>query len=217
MKYISLRFSRRIAVSLVILYLVSLLVALSSTLGINRITRELNDLYYQHFQPTIILGSITESLYQQHNKIEELLLAPDLLTNNILNKQIVLDNGHIDSLFQEFTHFMRVRGEDALLKEFETDLSLYRKQYHVIMKLKSNDEQDSAYHYLKNTLSKTFINTVDPLHKLTNSEKRAGLLLYKDAEKSAYYIKLVSFMVIGINLLLAISLGIYLAINILNR
>lgn len=203
------KISRRLVTAFIVLSAISLIVALSSMLGINTITNSFKDLYSQRMMPAIVLGQITEQLYLHQTLVEEF---PNTNQKAIVTNNIKVSSKRVDSLLNVFTHYMRIRGEMELIKAFEIDLKNYRKVESKFLASEVNAQEINFQ-----PLDSAFQITVEPLHMLLAKEREAGLQLYQDAEAQATRIKVSSYVTLGIDLLLAAILAIYLSINLLNR
>lgn len=194
----------KVALALGIIFLVIVLANWFVNYNIGQVGGQFRSVYEDRLIPALDISAITERNYRTHILLEEHILAKDRSEKENLQRQIERNQQEIDSIVVKVEGTYLTKQEGIDLKEFkEAQQNFVTVQAAIISLSKSNKEQEARNAY--STLGKaSFQDLLVPLHALSQLQESVGHDLYASAGKSINMIKVLSYLVIGMAVIISL-------------
>jgi len=163
--------------------------------------------YQDRLVPALDISAMLERYYQNRMLLEEHILLQEPHEQQRLEKQISRNLVQIDSLNAKFeaTYLTRQEGQD--LKSYKAAITrLTRVQAH-ILELSRRGEATAALTLYRSQGQEAFLALLKPLHALNQLQEEVGQQLYAAADRQVKTLKILSYLVIGMAVFLALLVG----------
>lgn len=194
----------KIAIALGAIFLVIVLANWFVNYNVSQISGQFRSVYEDRLVPALDISAITELNYKNHMLLEEHILSNDQPTKEILQLQIARNQQEIDSIVIKFeaTYLTKQEGQD--LRDYKkAQIQLIAIQKTILDLSVRNNAVTAKNTY--NTLGKEkFQELLGPLHALSQLQETVGHELYASADRSINAIRILSYLVIGMAVIISL-------------
>ncbi len=197
----------KIALAFAAIFVIIVLANWFVSYTMERVGRNFQSVYQDRLVPSLDISEILERFYQNRMLLEEHIMAEDPALHPGLQQHIVANTQTIDSLATKFEHTYLVD------KELE-ELAAYKKQFGKlvqvqdrILSLSAQGNKAEAQNLYRTSGQEAFQGLLEPLHALIRVQGDVGQELYQSADRSVKMLKVLSYLVIGLAVIVALIVG----------
>ncbi|WP_242928160.1 MCP four helix bundle domain-containing protein [Pontibacter vulgaris] len=172
-----------------------------------RVSRNFQSVYQDRLVPSLDISQILERYYQNRMLLEEHVMAEDHSLQTSLQQRIFANTKTIDSLAAKFGNTYLV---DKELQELATYKAQFERLVNVqdqILYLSAQGKKAEAKQLYRSEGQEAFQDLLVPLHALIRVQGDVGQELYQSADRSVKMLKVLSYLVIGLAVIVALIVG----------
>jgi len=173
----------------------------------DRVSRNFQSVYQDRLVPSMDISDMLERYYQNRMLLEEHILATSANTQDSLQLLIVANTKAIDSLVTKFEATYLVDKELKELAMYKTQFAGLVKVQDNILALSINGDKAAARKLYRTEGYTAFQKLLEPLHALIKVQGNVGQELYTSADKSVKLLKALTYLVIGLAVIIALIVG----------
>jgi hypothetical protein len=197
----------KIALAFAAIFVIIVLANWLVSFTMERVSRNFQSVYQDRLIPSMEISEILERYYQNRMLLEEHVMADDTTAYAGLKQRIATNTQTIDLLVDKFEHTYLVD------KELE-ELATYKKQFanlvlvqDKILNLSADGNKAEAKQLYRAEGQEAFQDQLVPLHALIRVQGDVGQELYQSADRSVKMLKVLSYLVIGLAVIVALIVG----------
>lgn len=194
----------KIALAMGVIFLVIILAYWFVTYSAAQVSGHFKSVYEDRLVPALDISAITEHNYKNHMLLEEHILSAETKEKVKLQAEMQRNQEAIDSLVVKF-------AATFLTQQEARDLQKYKQAQKGLLAVQNSILDLSNAHKLEtatstyNTLGKEkFRQLLEPLHALSQVQETVGHELYASAGRSITTIKVLSYLIIGMAVVIAL-------------
>ncbi|MFD2244867.1 MCP four helix bundle domain-containing protein [Pontibacter ruber] len=202
-----IRQREKLALALGSVFVIIILANWFVSYSIGEVNKQFRSVYQDRLVPSLDISQMLERYYQNRMYLEEHVLTGSIAEKDSIRQLLSSNTRAIDSLVQKFE-------STYLIEQESTDLANYKVQFAALVRIQEQVMQLSraGNHPAALQLSHTkghaaFQNLLVPLHNLIEVQGEVGQELYESAERNVKTLKILSYLVIGLAVLLALIVG----------
>ncbi|MDX5420712.1 MAG: MCP four helix bundle domain-containing protein [Hymenobacteraceae bacterium] len=175
--------------------------------SMSQVSGQFKSVYQDRLVPALDISAILERYYQNRMLLEEHIIAGDPAEQAQLEKQIKTNLHEIDSLHAKFEATYLTNQESKDLHIYKAAIGGLTKVQNETLELSRRGDKAAAITLYKTQGNETFQELLRPLHALSQLQEQVGHELYASADRQMKSLKVLSYMVIGMAVFLALIVG----------
>ena len=136
--------------------------------------------------------------------LEEHILSESEAKQDSLQALVQQNTLEIDSLMHKFEQTYLIERESAGLAQYKQQFAALVKVQDQILTLSSEGNQAQAKQLYRTKGYAAFLHLLEPLHELIRLQGEVGQELYESAERQVKTLKILSYLVIGLSVFIAL-------------
>ncbi|WP_250419055.1 MULTISPECIES: MCP four helix bundle domain-containing protein [Pontibacter] len=175
--------------------------------SMEQVGRKFQSVYQDRLIPSLDISEILERYYQNRMLLEEHILADNIYSQDSLHQHINANTKAIEALMEKYETTYLVDQEQKNLTAYKSQFTKLVQVQNSILQLSTNGNKGLARKlYLTNGYT-AFQNLLEPLHALIRVQGDVGQELYQSADRSVKMLKVLSYLVIGLAVIVALIVG----------
>lgn len=205
MKWVySIKKRDQVAFALGSVFAIIILVNWFASYSIDQVNNQFRSVYQDRLVPSLDISEVMERYYQNRIYLEEHVLSDAKQKQDSLEKLVQANTLQIDSLIDKFETTYLVERESAGLAQYKERFYTLVKVQDQILTLSSNGNKDQAKQLSRTKGHEAFLHLLEPLHELIRLQGEVGQELYESAERQVKTLKVLSYLVIGLSVFIAL-------------
>lgn len=204
---------RRIRWAFAILVFFNIIVAISASVGINRVVRDFGRMYYDRLEPVLMLQLTIEQLYQDQLALKEYISSKDEKLLIKLESSMRERRVRIDSLIAAYRETDQIADAQMSMKQFQKLLAKYRAYEAELLQLSRNGQTEAAVKLLIYKVNPVFKDCVEPLHVILDLERREGKKQFAIAEADGKIVRTISYIILALTVLASIIFAVFVGVK----
>lgn len=196
-----------IALAFTAIFIVIVLANWFVSYTMERVSRNFESVYQDRLIPSLDISEILERYYQNRMLLEEHVMAEDLSLHKSLQQRITTNTRTIDSLTAKFENTHLVDKELQELASYKAQFAKLVKVQDEILYLSAQGNKTEAKKLYRTEGQTVFQDLLKPLHALIRVQGDVGQELYRSADRSVKMLKVLSYLVIGLAVIVALIVG----------
>lgn len=180
---------------------------------VNQVGSQFKSVYYDRLVPALDIATIQERFYQNRLLLEEHILTSETEEMNTFESGMSQNASDIDSVLTKFKATELTAQEKLDLDELlltKTKLETLQK---AILVQSSAGNKEAALADYNGTSQTAFLELLKPLHALSKLQGEVGHVLYASAEKQVKTLQILSYLIIGLAVIIALLIVTLLQTN----
>jgi hypothetical protein len=211
--FISNRQKRKFGSALGIVLIIIMLATWFVNFTIQEVDNQFKSVYQDRLVPAAYMTEILERYYQNQLLLEQHLQSGSEAKQDSLANLWQINIIANSTLIRQFETTYLTKQEAIYLKNFKQavkDLQLIQEQ---ILAYSRNNDKQAAFLLYKEQNQGQFQRLLSPLHDLITLQEQVGHELYLSADRKVKSMKLTSYMVIAMSVIIALIAGALLQAN----
>lgn len=197
----------RIALALAFVFLIIVLANWFVSYSMIKVSQRFESVYADRLVPALDISAMQEKYYQNRLLLEEHLLATTAKEEKQIMQQIEQNETDLDSLLHKFRATYLTSQESEDLKEYLKAGERYSKVQQTILVMSHTQDKATAKAMFRQEGMQSFQELLLPLHALSQLQEEVGHELYADSERQMKSLKVLSYLVIALAVILALLVG----------
>ena len=172
--------------------------------SIGKVSSQFKSVYQDRLIPSLDISEVLERYYQNRMYLEEHILSNSASQHDSLHQLVQKNTVEIDSLIHKFERTYLIERESAGLAQYKLQFESLVKVQDEILALSRTGDKVKAQHLYKSEGYEAFLNLLDPLHELITLQGEVGQELYESADRQVKTLKVLSYLVIGLSVFIAL-------------
>ncbi|TPE45958.1 MCP four helix bundle domain-containing protein [Pontibacter mangrovi] len=198
---------RRIALALGAVFLIIMLANWFVGYTMTRINDKFQSVYADRLVPALDISAMQERYYQNRLLLEEHLLSGSQPEQQRIIRMINQNEVELDSLLQKFEATYLTAKESQDLRGYQEAAETYAKVQQNILAMSQQGRKAAATAKYKQEGTQAFQELLRPLHALSQLQEQVGHELYEEADRQMKSLKVLSYLVIALAVILALLVG----------
>ncbi|RAU83191.1 MCP four helix bundle domain-containing protein [Pontibacter arcticus] len=180
---------------------------------VNQVGSQFKSVYYDRLVPALDIATIQERFYQNRLLLEEHILTSETDEMQAFENGMAQNASDIDSVLTKFKATELTAQEKLDLDELlltKTKLETLQK---AILVQSSAGNKEAALADYNGTSQTAFLDLLKPLHALSKLQGEVGHVLYASAEKQVKTLQILSYLIIGLAVIIALLIVTLLQTN----
>ncbi|WP_299757203.1 MCP four helix bundle domain-containing protein [uncultured Pontibacter sp.] len=197
----------RIALALAFVFLIIVLANWFVSYSMTKVSQRFESVYADRLVPALDISAMQEKYYQNRLLLEEHLLATTAKEEKQIMQQIEQNETDLDSLLHKFRATYLTSQESEDLNEYLKAGERYSKVQQTILVMSHTQDKATAMAMFRQEGMQSFQELLLPLHALSQLQEEVGHELYADSERQMKSLKVLSYLVIALAVILALLVG----------
>lgn len=172
-----------------------------------QVGRQFQSVYQDRLIPSLDISEMLERYYQNRMLLEEHILADNIASQDSLHHLVVTNTTTIDSLATKYENTYLVEQEKKGLTDYKVRFAKLVQVQEEILKLSGQGNKAKARQLYLTSGQNAFQRLLEPLHILIRVQGDIGQELYQSADRSVKMLKILSYLVIGLAVIIALIIG----------
>jgi len=197
----------KVALAFLAVFLMIVLTNWVVSYSMEQVANKFETIYQDRLVPSLDISEILERYYQNRMLLEEHVLATKATSHDSLQQLIVANSGIIDSLVTKYE-------KTYLVAQEQENLAAYKKRFNELVQvqdkiiiLSAQGQKAKAQQLYSSSGQTAFQNLLDPLHQLIRVQGDIGQELYESADRNVKMLRVLSYFVIAIAVIIALIVG----------
>lgn len=175
--------------------------------SIGRVSNQFSEVYHDRLVPSLVISDVMERYYQNRLTLEDHILSGSASEHDSLHQLVVANTIEIDALINQFEKTYLIERESAGLATYKKEFGKLVAVQDCILKLSSEGQKAQAEHLYRTEGHQAFLHLLEPLHELIKLQGEVGKELYQSADRQVKTLKVLSYLVIGMSVFIALLVG----------
>lgn len=197
----------KIALALGAVFLVIVLANWFVSYSMNRIGGQFKSVYEDRLVPALDISMMLEHYYQNRLLLEEHVLATQPRQQDSLQQLMQANNQALDSLLVKYETTYLTTQESQALAKYKTAFRNLSGVQQEILHHSRNSGKATATELFATEGKNAFLDLLEPLHTLSRLQQEVGHELYASAERQVQALKVLSYLVMGMAVLIALLIA----------
>jgi hypothetical protein len=204
---------QRIAMALSAVFLIIVLANWWVSYSMTQVSSQFESVYQDRLVPALDIAAMQERYYQNRMLLEEHLKTDEQSQQKRLEERLRQHALEIDSLSAKYEATYLTNQEAKDLQEYKEAVSYLTKVQQQAIELSREGNKAAAATLYKAEVVPAFNELLMPMHALSKLQQDVGHELYASAEQQLLSLKMLSYLVIGLAVILAVLVGVLLQHN----
>ncbi|MCX2741878.1 MCP four helix bundle domain-containing protein [Pontibacter anaerobius] len=197
----------RIALALGFVFLLILLANWLVSYNMTKVSSQFKSVYADRLVPALDISAMQERYYQNRLLLEEHLLTDAQEEEQRIMQAIEQNEVELDSLLRKFQATYLTKQETKDLDMYRQAARQYAKAQQTILVMSHTGDKGAALKLFRKEGMAAFQEVLQPLHALSHLQEQVGQELYANAERQMNSLKVISYLVIALAIILALLVG----------
>ncbi|WP_276495816.1 MCP four helix bundle domain-containing protein [Pontibacter litorisediminis] len=197
----------RIALALGFVFLIIMAANWFVSYSMTKVNAQFESVYADRLVPALDISTMQERYYQNRLLLEEHLLTASVEEEQRIMAEIEQNEADLDSLLGKFQATYLTTQESQDLQDYLQAGRDYSKTQQTILVMSHTGDKAAALDMFRREGMAAFQELLRPLHALSKLQEQVGHELYEDAERQMKSLKVLSYMVIALAVILAALVG----------
>lgn len=172
--------------------------------SIGRVSNQFSEVYHDRLVPSLVISEVMERYYQNRLTLEDHILSGSAAQQDSLQQLVEANTMEIEALISQFEKTYLIERESAGLATYNKEFGKLVAVQDRILKLSSEGEKAQAEHLYRTEGHQAFLHLLEPLHELIKLQGEVGKELYQSADRQVKTLKVLSYLVIGMSVFIAL-------------
>ncbi|WP_242918837.1 MCP four helix bundle domain-containing protein [Pontibacter liquoris] len=172
-----------------------------------RIGGQFASVYHDRLVPALDISALLEKHYENRQQLEGLLQTPSLQDRQALQAGIISLATTQDSLLARFEITYLTEKESANLRKYKMARQQWLGIQQQLLVYSNRDQLQAAASLYQHQGETAFTRMLPPLHALLSLQEEVGQELYRSAGQQVQALKVLSYLVIALAIILALLVG----------
>ncbi|MHC2991638.1 hypothetical protein OB13_08570 [Pontibacter sp. HJ8] len=205
MKWVySLKNRNQVALALGSIFAIIILANWFASYSIDRVHNHFRSVYQDRLVPSLDISEVMERYYQNRLYLEEHVLSEGMGHQDSLQQLVEANTVAIDSLIHKFENTYLIERESAGLAQYKQQFGKLVEEQDRILELSRSGKKEQAEQLYRTEGQEAFLHLLEPLHGLIRLQGEVGQELYESAERQVKTLKILSYLVIGLSVFIAL-------------
>lgn len=197
----------RVALALAAVFLIIVLANWFVSYSMTQVSQQFKSVYADRLIPALDISAMQERYYQSKLLLEKHLQSDSPSEKQQLSRELRTLDAELDSLIEKFEATYLTEQEKSDFQQFLETNASYSQTQNQILDLSAAQDRTGAVSRYKNQGMASFQQIIVRLHALSSIQEKVGLELYSDAERQMKSLKVLSYLVIALAVILALMVG----------
>ncbi|WP_018478002.1 MCP four helix bundle domain-containing protein [Pontibacter roseus] len=197
----------KIAFALGSVFAIILLATWFASYSIGQVSKQFRSVYQDRLVPSLLISEVMERSYQNRIMLEEHILSSSNNREDSLEQLVQVNTVGIDSLIQKFEATYLIERESRGLAQYKQQFNKLVEVQDRILDLSNSGNKFEAESLYRTGGHEAFLNLLEPLHSLIQLQGEVGLELYESADRQVKTLKVLSYLVIGMSVFIALLIA----------
>lgn len=194
----------KIAFALGTVFAIIILANWFASYSIGLVSNQFREVYHDRLVPSLVISDVMERSYQNRIMLEDHILSTSGKEHDSLHKAVLANTQEIEALINQFERTYLVERENAGLATYKIQFANLVHVQERILELSTAGNKEEAQCLYASVGHETFLNLLEPLHELIALQGEVGKELYDSAERQVKTLKVLSYLVIGMSVFIAL-------------
>lgn len=172
--------------------------------SIGKVSNQFHSVYHDRLVPSLVISEVMERYYQNRLTLEEHILSTSVAEQDSFHRLVQANSAKIETLIDKFERTYLIERESRGLAEYEKQFATLLAVQERILALSSSGNKTKAEHLYRTEAHTAFLNLMVPLHELIQVQGEVGQELYESADRQVKTLKVLSYLVIGMSVFIAL-------------
>ena len=172
--------------------------------SIGRVSNHFSEVYHDRLVPSLVISDVMERYYQNRLTLEDHILSSSPTKHDSLQQLVVANTQEIEKLINQFEKTYLIERESAGLATYKKEFGKLVTVQDRILQLSSEGEKAKAENLYRTEGHQAFLHLLEPLHELIKLQGEVGKELYQSADRQVKTLKILSYLVIGMSVFIAL-------------
>lgn len=175
--------------------------------SIGKVSNQFHSVYHDRLVPSLMISEVMERYYQNRITLEEHVLSNSQAQQDSLNQLVETNTAAIVKLIAKYETTYLVERESAGLAEYKKQFEKLVTVQECILTLSATGDKAQAQSLYTSEGHKAFLHLLEPLHQLIAVQGEVGQELFESAERQVKTLKILSYLVIGMSVFIALLIA----------
>jgi hypothetical protein len=172
--------------------------------SIDKVNNQFRSVYQDRLVPSLDISEVMERYYQNRIYLEEHVLSDVQRQQDSLQQLVQANTVAIDSLIHKFENTYLIERESIGLAQYKQQFEKLVAVQDRILELSRSGKKEQAKQLYSTEGHEAFLHLLEPLHGLIRLQGEVGQELYESAERQVKTLKVLSYLVIGLSVFIAL-------------
>jgi hypothetical protein len=202
-----IRQREKIALALGSVFVIIILANWFVSYSIGEVSKQFRSVYQDRLVPSLDISQMLERYYQNRMYLEEHVIAESITEKDSLSRLLDANTEEINVLVKKFENTYLIDQESAELAKYKIQFAKLVKVQDQVLELSRAGNRTAALQLSHTKGHEAFQNLLEPLHHLIQVQGEVGQELYESADRKVKALEILSYLVIGLAVLLALIVG----------
>jgi hypothetical protein len=194
----------KIAFALGSVFAIIILANWFASYSIGKVSNQFRSVYHDRLVPSLVISDVMERYYQNRMTLEEHILSGSVTEQDSLHNMVQKNTAEIEMLIHKFEKTYLIERESAGLAEYKKQFASLVAVQDRILSLSSSGNKTKAQNIYRTEGHQAFLHLLEPLHELIALQGEVGQELYQSADRQVKTLKVLSYLVIGMSVFIAL-------------
>jgi hypothetical protein len=172
--------------------------------SIGKVSNQFRSVYQDRLVPSLVISDVMERYYQNRLTLEEHILSSSVGEQDSLHSVVAANTMEIEALINQFEKTYLIERESRGLAEYKKHFANLVAVQDRILNLSKTGNRTKAEHLYRTEAHTAFLHLMEPLHELIQVQGEVGQELYQSADRQVKTLKILSYLVIGMSVFIAL-------------
>ncbi len=172
--------------------------------SIGLVSNQFREVYHDRLVPSLVISDVMERSYQNRLMLEDHILSTSATEQDSLLQAVQANTKEIEALIDQFEKTYLVERENAGLAAYKKHFTHLVNVQEQILELSTNNNKTQAQSLYASVGHEAFLHLLEPLHELIAVQGEVGKELYQSADRHVKTLKVLSYLVIGMSVFIAL-------------
>lgn len=172
--------------------------------SIGQVSNQFSEVYHDRLVPSLVISDVMERSYQNRLTLEDHILSSAASEHDSLHQLVTANTKEIESLINQFARTYLIERESVGLATYQKEFAKLVEVQDRILKLSSTGAKEEAENLYRTEGHQAFLHLLEPLHELIKLQGEVGQELYQSADRQVKTLKILSYLVIGMSVFIAL-------------
>ncbi|WP_299985938.1 MCP four helix bundle domain-containing protein [uncultured Pontibacter sp.] len=175
--------------------------------SIGRVSNQFREVYHDRLVPSLVISDVMERYYQNRLTLEDHILSTAASEQDSLHQLVLSNTEEIESLINKFESTYLIERESEGLATYKIEFKKLVAVQDRILQLSSAGDKAKAENLYRTEGHQAFLHLLEPLHELIALQGEVGKELYQSADRQVKTLKVLSYLVIGMSVFIALLIA----------
>jgi hypothetical protein len=172
--------------------------------SIGLVSNQFREVYHDRLVPSLVISDVMERYYQNRLILEDHILSNSAAEQDSLHEAVLANTQEIETLIHQFERTYLIERENEGLASYKEQFGKLVGVQEEILQLSAAGDKTQAQNLYASVGHKAFLHLLEPLHELIALQGEVGKNLYDSADRQVKTLKILSYLVIGMSVFIAL-------------